>query len=154
MNRLGHQCAAQAAWLAVAGHQGYAPAEVITGAIVASAMCADDWSPDSDQGGWVAKVVPGGHRGLLHMPEVALGLIWLTKHFTEGRGYDWFWQATAVAWLTHLAIDLPWGKIPFLIFGGHRVGFKLKTGGPTERAVTFLLAAASMPLAWQALMPP
>jgi hypothetical protein len=154
MNRLGHQMAAQAAWLAVAGHQGFAPQEIFTGAVVASAMCADDWSPDSDQGGWVARFVPKGHRGPLHMPEVALALIWLVQHVTVGRGYDFFWQAAAVAWLTHLAIDLPWGKIPLLILGGRRVGLTLDTGGPTEKVVTFLLAVAAVPLLWLALVPP
>jgi hypothetical protein len=153
MMRLGHQAAAQAGWLAVAIHQGYAPQEVIVGAVIASAMCADDWSPDSDQG-WVGKFV-GGHRGVIHMPEVALGLIWGARHFTDGRGYDFAWQAFAVAWLTHILVcDLPFGRVPLLILFGRHVGFRFDTGGPFERVLTIGLWLAAVPLYYLALMPP
>jgi hypothetical protein len=155
MNRLGSQMAVQAGWLGYcAMTPGLGWQEVMCGAIVASSMAADDWSPDADQGGWVAKIVPGGHRGPLHMPEVvAVGMYGLDR-VLEGRGYDWFAHAAAIAWGIHLATDFVCGRIPFLILGGRRVGLGFKTGGLLERVLTFLLAVACVPLAWLALMPP
>ncbi len=160
MNRIGHQAAAQAAWL------GFCTGErlllhdsalswqhVLTGMVVASSMCADDWSPDSDQGGVMAKIIPGGHRGPTHMPElVAAVLFGLT--FVVGDDLDWFVLAAAAAWGSHLFVDFFWGGIPFLIptlFGyKKRIGTKLDTGGPAEHWMTLVLVTLAIPLGYVA----
>jgi hypothetical protein len=156
MMRLGHQAAAQTTWL------GYCTwltmhgqpmdwREVACGAVVASSMCADDWSPDVDQGGWLAKVIPGGHRGITHTPEIVAVLLWLVHYALAGRGYDWFPRGATAAWGSHLAVDFICGRIPFLILGGRRIGLGLRTGGLGEAALTWLMTVACLPLAWVAL---
>lgn len=159
MNRLGHQAAAQSTWLTYCAYLQHAGTpldwqEIACGCVVASSMCADDWSPDVDQRGWLAKLIPGGHRGPTHMPEVVLAALWLVHHFLGGRGYDWFSLAAAAGWGSHLAADFFFGRIPFLVLGGRRVGFTFDTGGFVERVVTWLLAVACVPLAWWALGSP
>lgn len=157
--REGHQAAAQATWLGyctwLATHgQPMNWREVLCGCVVASSMCADDWSPDSDQGGHVAKVLPGGHRWVTHMPELVIPALLLVHAGTAGRGYDWFALAASAAWLSHLAGDALFGRIPSLILTplfGIRLGFTFKTGGLLDRALTWVLTAACLPLAWVAL---
>ncbi len=60
MNRLGHQAAAQATWLGYCTFDRFYDngetlmmswQHVLAGAIVASSMCADDWSPDATRAG-------------------------------------------------------------------------------------------------------
>ncbi|GAA3636215.1 hypothetical protein GCM10022223_63330 [Kineosporia mesophila] len=160
MNRLGHQAAAQATWLSVCtaerflGEQALSWQHVVAGAIVASSMCADDWSPDSDQGGVMAKIIPGGHRGPTHMPELVAGVLYLLT-VVAGDDLDWFVIAAAAAWGSHLAVDFFWGGIPFgiltLMGNKKRMGFKLNTGGPAEEVVTWIMTFASVPLAYLAL---
>lgn len=155
MNRIGHQSAAQFTWLAIATQSpGLGWQEITCGMVVASSMCADDWSPDVDHRGWIAKVLPGGHRGISHMPEVVIGALWLIHHFLAGRGYDWFPLAAGAAWGSHLAADFLHGRIPFLILGGRRVGFTFDTGGRVEAALTWVLTVACLPLAWVAFGEP
>lgn len=148
--RIGHQAAAQATWLSYCALNPTGWQEIVCGAVVASSMCADDWSPDVDQGGYIAKILPGGHRGLTHMPEVVIAALWVVNHFLAGRGYDWFALGAGAAWLSHLTVDFGWGRIPFLLLGGRRLGFKLNTGGPAERVVTWALSGGCLPLAWVA----
>lgn len=150
MNRAGHQATAQATWLTYCATHPMGWQEIVCGAVVASSMCADDWSPDADRGGWIAKLLPGGHRGVTHMPEVVLAGLWVIHHFLTGRGYDWFVIAAGAGWLSHLAADFVHGRIPFLLLGGRRLGFTFDTGGPFETAVTWLLTIACLPLAWMA----
>lgn len=151
MNGTGHRIAANATWLAIAGLIHIGPAEILCGAIVASSTAADDFSPDIDQRGILADLIPGGHRGPTHMPElVALGLglfVWLTTT----SGYPWFGWAVAAGWGSHLFMDMWWGRIPFLILGGRRFGTKLDTGGPAEHAVAWALGVACVPLIWWAV---
>lgn len=152
MNRAGHQAAAQAAWLTAAAlHPGLSITEIICGAVVASSMAADDWSPDADQRGWMADLIPGGHRGVTHMPEVVALALWGVIHVTTEAGFGWFGWAAAAAWGSHLLVDAGWGRIPSLLLGGRRIGFKLNTGGPTEKAATWLMAVGCVPLLWWAL---
>lgn len=157
MMRLGHQAAAQTAWLGycawveISGRPPLDWREILCGAVVASSMCADDWSPDVDQGGWLAKVIPGGHRGITHTPELVIPLLWLVHHMLAGRGYDWFALAAAAAWGSHLLVDFACGRIPFLLLGGRRVGLGFRTGGTVEAALTWLMTATCLPLGWVAL---
>lgn len=160
MNRLGHQAAAQATWLGLctyeqlAGNWSMGWEHVVAGAVVASSMCADDWSPDADQGGVMAKIIPGGHRGPTHMPELVAGVLYLLT-MAAPEDLDWFVLAAAAAWGSHLAMDFFWGGIPFalatLTGNSRRIGFRLDTGGPAESVVTLLLTASSVPLAYLAL---
>jgi hypothetical protein len=155
VNRLGHQAAAQFAWLGYAAYSAHSAApmgwqEIACGMVVASSMCADDWSPDADQGGWVAKILPGGHRGVSHMPELVLVGLWVIHHYVSGRGYDWFILAAGAGWLSHLIADACFGRIPLLILGGRRVGFTFKTGSRVEAALTWVLSVGCLPLAWVA----
>jgi len=160
MNRLGHQAAAQATWLGICSYRQLAPdmplswQHVVAGAVVASSMCADDWSPDADQGGVMAKIIPGGHRGPTHMPEL-VGVVLYTLGTLVGRDLDWFVLAASAAWGSHLFVDFFWGGIPFAaatLSGNHRrIGFRLDTGGPAEQVVTVILTAAAIPLAYVAL---
>lgn len=152
--RLGHQAGAQFAWLALAHYSDLGWKEVLMGAVVASSMCADDWSPDADQGGWTAKILPGGHRGPTHMPEavaVTLFLMWQVL----APDHAWFVLAAGAAWGSHLLLDAIFGGIPWLVptMLGYRkrVGLGLKTGGPADRALAWCFTVGSVPLAWIAL---
>jgi hypothetical protein len=151
MNRLGHQAAAQAAWLGFAAVHPLPWQQVVAGAVVASSMCADDWSPDVDQGGWLANVLPGGHRWVTHMPELVAALAWAVIYFSTTAGFGWFGWAAAAAWGSHLAVDCLFGRIPLLILGGRRVGLTFDTGGFTERVLTWAFTVAALPLAWIAV---
>ncbi len=160
MNRLGHQAAAQATWLGICSYEqligrwdlGWQ--HVLAGCIVASSMCADDWSPDVDQGGWMAKIIPGGHRGPTHMPEI-VGAVLFGLSLVMPPDLDWFLMAAAAAWGSHLAGDFLCGGIPWAAatLGGNRkrIGFGIKTGGPVEKALTTFLTVISFPLAYVAL---
>ncbi|MBT0770876.1 hypothetical protein KIH74_18195 [Kineosporia sp. J2-2] len=160
MNRLGHQAAAQATWLGVCTFERLVVdtpltwQHVLAGAIVASSMCADDWSPDADQGGYMAKIIPGGHRGPTHMPELVAAVLFLLGR-VAGQDLDWFVAAAAAAWGSHLFVDFFWGGIPFgiatLAGNKKRIGFKLDTGGPAEEVVTTGLTCIAIPLAYIAL---
>ncbi|MCE0540298.1 hypothetical protein LWF15_32865 [Kineosporia rhizophila] len=160
MNRLGHQAAAQATWLSICSyeqlygdwHLGWQ--HVVAGAVVASSMCADDWSPDADQGGVMAKIIPGGHRGPTHMPELVFAVLYgLSLVLTPDL--DWFLMAAAAAWGSHLAADFLFGGIPFalatLTGNSRRIGAGFKTGGKFEKVLTGTLTALSLPLAYIAV---
>jgi hypothetical protein len=75
------------------------------------------------------RVVCGGHRRRSHWPETAVVL----------SVAAWMMLPPVLAapliagWWSHLAMDMAFGGIPFLILGGRRrVGFGLKTGGLVE----------------------
>lgn len=160
MNRLGHQAAAQATWLGYCSYEQLLGGwdlswqHVLAGAVVASSMCADDWSPDADQGGVMAKIIPGGHRGPTHMPELVAGALYLLA-MVATDDLDWFVYAAAAAWGSHLAMDFFFGGIPFALASvlgtRKRIGLKLDTGGPTEKVLTGLLTGLALPLAYIAL---
>lgn len=154
MNGTGHRIVANASWLAIAGAIHVGPMEVLCGAIVASSMSSDDFSPDVDQRGLLAKVIPGGHRGMTHTPELVTAGLWLFIWLTTSAGYPWFGWAAAAGWGSHLLADMAWGRIPFLITGGRRVGLTLDTGGPAEHAVAWVLGLACVPLTWWAIGAP
>ncbi len=102
----------------------------------------------------MAKIIPGGHRGPTHMPELVAGVLFLLT-MVAGDDLDWFVLAAAAAWGSHLFVDFFWGGIPFALatLAGNRkrIGFKLDTGGPTEEMVTWGLTMAAFPLAYLAL---
>lgn len=149
MNRLGHEAAAQFAWLGFCVIEPQPWQIVIAGAVVASSTCSGDWSPDADQGAWVGKLIPGGHRGPTHMPELVALTLWLFADLSPAL-LDWFVMAVAAGWGSHLATDCGWGRIPLLVLGGKRVGLRFKTGGQIESVVAWFLSVASLPLAWVA----
>jgi hypothetical protein len=144
----GHRRTNAAIWfgLAAAGVLPVDPVSLFLGAAMVSATSSDDYSPDADQKGLVAKLVPGGHRGPTHMPELVAGSCWILVHLTAQRGYGWVGWAITVGWLGHLAADGVFGRIPFLILGGRRVGLGLKTGGRIEGFMAWAFGIAVVPL--------
>jgi membrane-bound metal-dependent hydrolase YbcI (DUF457 family) len=150
VNRLGHEAAAQFAWLGFCATHDQPWQIVIAGAVVASSTCSGDWSPDSDQGAWVGKLIPGGHRGPTHMPELVALALWLFA-YCAGPELDWFVMAVTAGWLSHLVADAAFGRIPLLVLGGRRVGLRFKTGGKVEDVLAWCLSVAALPLAWVAL---
>jgi membrane-bound metal-dependent hydrolase YbcI (DUF457 family) len=154
MNGTGHRIFSQVVFLTAAGFVHVGAPELAFGAIVASATASDDYSPDADQRGMWAKLIPGGHRGPTHTPEIVAlalaGVIWLTA----ARGYPWAGWAVAAGWGSHLLGDWLFGAIPWLILGGRRAGLGLKTGGRVEAALSWVLGVACVPLLWWALGAP
>jgi hypothetical protein len=118
--------------------------EIVAGSAVASRLSHGWPSPDADGHKVLAKLIPGGHRGPLHMPDlmsaVGAGLIWAAW----GSPARSMVVAAAVAWMAHLAADMGWGKVPFLLAGGRRYGLTLDTDGWTER---WLVRRLLLPLA-------
>lgn len=127
--------------------------QVLAGAIIAEATSSGPKSPDADGHPILARLIPGGHRGPLHMPDlvalVGALLLWLSgdspAHFAVA--------AVVCGWLTHLLLgDLPFGGVPWavlwLVFrDGRRHGLKLRTDGWFERT---LVRRAMLPLSWVA----
>lgn len=140
-----HSRSAVAAWFVTAGALTLAPAytdvplpvldlwEVGYGAVVAGAVSHGWLSPDADGHRWLGKLIPGGHRGPLHMPDlvavVCAALLWLSWA-SPARGMT---MALTVGWLSHVAGDFFYGRVPFALTGGKRVGFELDTDGWVER---------------------
>lgn len=140
-----HARAGVAAWFTYAGAVTLIPAaaplrmdvfELLAGAVVAGATSHGWLSPDADGHKWLAKLIPGGHRGPLHMPDlmaaVGAGLLYLAWD-SPARSMV---AALVVAWLVgHLASDAAFGKVPFLLAGGRRYGLSLETDGWFERVI-------------------
>jgi hypothetical protein len=107
--------------------------EIVAGSAVASRLSHGWPSPDADGHKILAKLIPGGHRGPLHMPDlmavVGAGLIWAAW----GSPARSMVVAAVVAWIAHLAADMGWGKVPFALAGGKRCGLTLDTDGWAER---------------------
>ena len=150
MNGPGHRVVAVAAWLGAAPHLGVTtPWQVAAGAVIAGACGHGRLSPDMDHptvAPLLARLVPGGHRGILHWPPVPLVMLWAAGHTGV---YAWQALAVAVAWVSHLAADAVFGKIPLwprVRRGWHRAGLGLATGGQVERWVA--VPAATVAAAW------
>jgi len=155
VNRVGHQAAAHATWLMVCTLERFDGSlvgwqYVLAGAVVASSAAADDWSPDADQGGWAAKVIPGGHRGITHTPEAVAAALWLAWTYVD-PGLAWAVVAVACAWGSHLVVDSACGRLPFAVLLGRRCGFGWGNDSRRARALAWGLAVASIPLAWAAV---
>jgi len=130
-----HRVAAVAAWLGVAPHLGVTPGQLVVGTLFAGAAGHGRLSPDADQEGWLAKLIPGGHRGITHWWPVTL-VMFLAG--TRLGTYGWQVEAVAVAWASHLGGDVVFGEIPVLPRRGGRwvrFGVGLDTGGWSERWV-------------------
>lgn len=135
-----HRVAGVVAWLAVAPALGIHGWPILAGAMFAGATANGRLSPDADRYPWLTKIIPGGHRGILHwwvLPAVA---IWYVSHMTGP--YQWQVAAVSVAWASHIATDGVFGRIPMLprlIRGGKSrwryFGLCLKTGGRIEQWV-------------------
>jgi membrane-bound metal-dependent hydrolase YbcI (DUF457 family) len=131
----GHRVAGVAAWLVTAPALLHVHGtELVIGAVIVGATAHGAMSPDADQRGWLAKIIPGGHRGVTHLwvwPVLALLLA------PRLGVYAWQVQAVAVAHGSHILGDAVFGRVPVLpkSKGWWRVGLGLKTGGLIERAV-------------------
>jgi membrane-bound metal-dependent hydrolase YbcI (DUF457 family) len=144
----GHRAAAAAAWLGVAPLLGVHDWRQLAAGVVVAGACGDGkLSPDADQRGVSAKLIPGGHRAITHWWPVPLLIWWGSTH---AGLYGWAVLAVAVAWASHVLADAVFGEIPVWPKRGgwYRVGLGLKTGGRIERAATPVLAAVAAWLAW------
>lgn len=128
--------------------------QVAAGAVLVAATSRGWLSPDADGHRWLGKVIPGGHRGPLHCPDLvcAVGaLLWYLSasspaHFAVG--------AVIIGWLSHLLGDALFGGVPFFVLGARRrYGLRLDTDGWFERWVVrrlllvFALVAGVLALA-------
>jgi membrane-bound metal-dependent hydrolase YbcI (DUF457 family) len=141
VNGPAHRVVAVAAWLAAAPHLAVThPGHLAAGAVIAGACGHGRLSPDADHPAvapWLARLVPGGHRGILHHPGVPVVLYWLAGH---AGVYRWQVLAVAIAWASHLVADLVCGELPWWPRSGKRGGWcrwglGLATGGLFERWV-------------------
>lgn len=151
-----HRVAGVAAWLAFADLTRAAAVPVAAGVVLAAATSHGRLSPDMDNYPLLAKVIPGGHRGIAHWwPVPALFLLAL---FTSVPW--WIPVSVTVAWGSHLVTDAVFGKasrnrpagVPVLRSRGRwrYVGVGLKAGGATEKWVAVPLFLAGIGLAtWQ-----
>lgn len=105
-------------------------------ALAATATSNGPVSPDVDQtGAWrtLTRWLPVGvrrHRGLTHWWGLPL-LAWLAIPAlpVEAR---WVGAAMVVGWVSHLAGDAVFGRVPVAPWGGPMVGLGLDTGGFVE----------------------
>jgi hypothetical protein len=134
-----HRIAGVVSWLAVAPELGThgVISYTLVGTAFAGATANGRMSPDMDRYPWLTKIIPGGHRGILHwwvLP--ALGL-WYVAHMVGP--YQWQVAAVVVAWTSHILTDGVFGRIPlwYRPLRGRWVygGLKLKTGGRIEKWV-------------------
>lgn len=154
MNGPGHRVVAVAAWLGAAPHLGVTvPWQVAAGAVVAGACGHGRLSPDMDHptvAPLLARLVPGGHRGILHWWPVPLVLLWAAFH---AGVYAWQVEAVAVAWASHIAGDAIFGEVPLFPRargGWYRNGVGLHTGGLVERWAA-IPAATLVAVLWGAI---
>jgi hypothetical protein len=120
-----HRVAAAAAWLATATHLGVGGWQLAAGTVIAGAAGHGILSPDVDQRGLLADVIPGGHRGITHWWPIPVAMWWAVL-------------AVAIAWASHIAADAIFGAVPLtprLRGGWVHSGIGLRTGGFTERWV-------------------
>jgi hypothetical protein len=107
--------------------------EMFAGSIIASSTSHGWLSPDVDGHRWLGKLIPGGHRGPLHMPDLVLAvgalLLWLSR---ESPAQSMV-AALLCGWIGHVIADLAFGKVPFALAGGKRYGLTLDTDGFVER---------------------
>jgi hypothetical protein len=106
--------------------------------VIAATFAQGRLSPDVDQRGIPAKLIPGGHRGITHWP-IALAAV--TAAVVTIVPDPWQWPARAVlaGWVSHLAVDFLWGELPVWPKRGkgwHRAGLGLDTGGRLEALAT------------------
>jgi membrane-bound metal-dependent hydrolase YbcI (DUF457 family) len=130
-----HRVAAAAAWLATATHLGVGGWQLAAGTVIAGAAGHGILSPDVDQRGLLADVIPGGHRGITHWWLIPVAMWWAAGH---AHTYRWAVLAVAIAWASHIAADAIFGAVPLtpqLRGGWVHAGIRLRTGGFTERWV-------------------
>jgi hypothetical protein len=146
VNGRAHRAVAVATWLTAAPHAGVThPGHLAAGAAIALACGHGHLSPDADHPAvapLLARLVPGGHRGILHWPPIPAALWWAAP--LTGV-YAWQVLAVALSWASHLAADLICGELPWWPRRGrrggwHRWGLGLATGGRFERWVALPLA--------------
>jgi membrane-bound metal-dependent hydrolase YbcI (DUF457 family) len=115
--------------------------QAAAGAVVAAGFARGKLSPDADQRGVSAWLIPGGHRGVTHWP-VALAVLAVAAVVFVPPGWQWAARAVLAGWTSHLAMDGIFGRIPVWPTAGgwRRAGLGLRTGGITERLATPLLA--------------
>ena len=144
MMRAGHHAVAAAGWLTLAPVLApHAPAwQVAATTVVAGVTAAGKTSPDMDQRGVSAVVIPGGHRRVTHTVELAV-LVAVAGWLAPGI----WWRAAAFGWASHVVADAPFGGVPVAVLGMRRVGLRFKTGGPVEWVVAAGLTAWSVWLA-------
>lgn len=114
--RTTHCAVAAVSWLAITPLE-LAPA--VGGALIAFATGGGPLSPDCDI--WI----PGlGHRKTTHLIEwpIIAGLVAWALHLGGSPGW-WVLGAVAMAWLSHLILDIFSGKrgVPSVLFGRLRV---------------------------------
>ena len=114
--RTTHCLVATASWLAITPLE---PAPALGGALIAFATGGGPLSPDCDI--WI----PGlGHRKTTHIIEwpIIAGLVAWGLHM-NGSSYWWVLGAVAMAWLSHLILDIFSGKrgVPSILLGRLRV---------------------------------
>jgi hypothetical protein len=153
MNGPAHRAVAVATWLAAAPHLGVThPGHLAAGTAIALACGHGHLSPDADSNTvapLLARLIPGGHRGVLHLWAVPLAIGWAAP--LTGV-YSWQVLAVALAWASHIAADAICGEVPIAPRtrgGWHRAGLSLATGGAFERRVA--TPAAILAAAWCAL---
>jgi membrane-bound metal-dependent hydrolase YbcI (DUF457 family) len=121
--------------------------QVVYGAVMAGATAHDWLSPDADRHPILGRLIPGGHRGPLHTPEIVAAisalLLWLSWD-SPAAGTS---LAVAVGWMSHVLADAVFGEVPWLIAGGRRHGLGLDTDGVFERCVVRPLLAPAACLA-------
>jgi membrane-bound metal-dependent hydrolase YbcI (DUF457 family) len=133
-----HRIAGVVAWFAAVPPLGVHGWPVAAGAVVAGATAHGRLSPDADQFHWLAKVIPGGHRGITHWWVFPLAGIWWATYLIGP--YRWELAVISIAWASHIITDAVFGKVPILpkLFKGHGhsrwvyLGLGLKTGGKIE----------------------
>lgn len=123
-------------WQAAGGGEALDVWQVASGAILVAATARGWLSPDADGHRWLGKVIPGGHRGPLHCPDLVSAVGVLLWHLSVASSAHFAVGAVVVGWLSHLLGDALFGGVPFLVLGGRRrYGLRLDTDGWFERWV-------------------
>lgn len=137
-----HRVAGVVAWLAASPQLGThgSIAYTLAGTVFAGATANGRLSPDADRYPWLTKIIPGGHRGILHWWLPTVIVLWHAIHMTGP--YQWQVAAVSIGWASHIATDGIFGRIPIWprIFKRSKsrwryAGLSLSTGGKIERWV-------------------
>jgi membrane-bound metal-dependent hydrolase YbcI (DUF457 family) len=113
--------------------------------VIAATFAQGRLSPDIDQRGIPAKLIPGGHRGITHWPVMLVVIAAAAVTLVPGP-WQWPVRFVVVGWASHLAGDFVWGRLPVWPrrwTGWHRAGLGLDTGGQLETLATPVLWVAA-----------
>lgn len=149
-----HRIAGVVAWGTLAVPLGANLPELAGGLFIAAATSHGRLSPDADRYPILCKIIPGGHRGVLHWWLLPALLLWFAPRF---GGFWWIAAAVGLAWASHIITDGIFGSIPLLPRvtrrGWLKGGLGLRTGGRVEKWVAVpLIIGAGLYGVWLQLL--